>query len=256
MEGRQKIMRSLAICFLALTCCTQQQVLVVAVAQDQRPRVATNQVGQTETTKPGLADGVWSPALTGERRPLYRLHISDVLQLSFPFSPEFDQTITIQPDGYVALKGAGTLYAESQTLPEFQAATLLAYADTLNDPHVTIVLKEFDKPSFIVSGQVARPGKFELRSDTTVTQALAIAGGLNEEAKHSQVVLFRPASQQQVEAHLLNVKRMLNSRNLDEDVHLKPGDMLFVPQNSISKIRRYLPISSLGMYLNHSTTSQ
>jgi len=248
-------MRSLAIVFFALTCCTQQQVLVVAVAQDQRPRVAINEVGQTETTKPGVADGAWSPALTGERRPLYRLHTNDVLELNFPFSPEFNQTITIQPDGYIALKGAATLYAEGNTLPEFQAAALLAYAETLNDPQITVVLKEFEKPSFIVSGEVGRPGRFELRSDTTVTQALAIAGGLNEEAKHSQVVLFRPAQQKQVEARLLNVKKMLNSRNLDEDIHLKPGDMLFVPQNSISKIRRYLPISSLGMYLNHSTTS-
>src|SRR4051812_12868979 len=121
-------MRSLAIGFFALACCTQQQVLVVAVAQDQRPRVAINEVGPTETTKPGVADGVWSPALTGERRPLYRLHTSDVLEISFPFSPEFNQTITIQPDGYIALKGAGTLYAEGKTLPEFQAATLLSYA--------------------------------------------------------------------------------------------------------------------------------
>jgi polysaccharide export outer membrane protein len=183
------------------------------------------------------------------------LHISDVLELNFPFSPEFNQSSTIQPDGYVSLKGAATLYAEGKTLPEFHAAALLAYAETLNDPQITIVLKEFEKPSFIVSGQVGRPGRFELRSDTTVTEALAVAGGLNDEAKHSQVVLFRPAQQQQVEARLLNVKKMLNSRNLDEDIHLKPGDMLFVPQNSISKIRRYLPISSLGMYLNHSTTS-
>ena len=250
------MMRALTIVFLALACCTQQQVLVVAVAQDQRPRVAINQVGQAETTKPGVADGVWSPALTGERRPLYRLHTSDVLQMIFPFSPEFDQSITIQPDGYVALKGAGVVYAEGKTLPEFQAATVQAYAETLNDPQISVVLKEFDKPAFIVSGEVARPGKFELRSDTTVTQALAIAGGLNEEAKHSQVVLFRPAADQQVEARLLNVKRMLNSRNLDEDVHLKPGDMLFVPQNSISKIRRYLPISSLGMYMNRTSAAR
>jgi len=249
-------MRALTIGVLALACCLQRQVLVVAVAQDQRPRVAIVPAGQAETTKPGVADGVWSPALTGERRPLYRLRPSDVLQICFPLSPEYDQTLTVQPDGFVALKGTEPLYVVDKTLPEFRAAAELAYASTLNDPEVTVILKEFDKPSFVAAGEVTRPGKYELRSDTTVTEALAIAGGLTEQAKHSQVVLFRRASEQQVEARLLDVKKMLNSRNLAEDVHLKPGDMLFVPQNSISKIRRYLPVSNLGMYLNPSSAAR
>jgi mannose-6-phosphate isomerase-like protein (cupin superfamily) len=63
-------------------------------------------------------------------------------------------------------------------------------------------------------------------------------------------VLFRRSSEQEVEARLLDVKKMLKARNLDEDVHLKAGDMLFVPQNTISKIRRYLPVSNLSMYTN------
>jgi polysaccharide biosynthesis/export protein len=242
-------MRYLAISVLALACCVTQQVLVVAVAQDQRPRVAKVPSG-SETTNPGVADGAWSPALTGERRPLYRLCTSDTLQISFTFSPEFDQTVTVQPDGFVALKGAEPTYAEGRTLTEFRAAAELAYAGSLNDPEITVVLKEFNQPYFVASGEVTRPGKYDLRGDTTVTEALAIAGGMNEQAKHSQVVLFRHAPGHQVEARLLDVKKMLNTQDLAEDVRLKPGDMLFVPQNLISKIRRYLPVSSLGMYLN------
>ena len=86
-------MRALALAVLVFACCQQQQVFVVAVAQDQRPRVASTTAGRLETTKPGVADGVWSPALTGERRPLYRLQVSDVLQICFPLSPEFDQIV-------------------------------------------------------------------------------------------------------------------------------------------------------------------
>jgi protein involved in polysaccharide export with SLBB domain len=81
-----------------------------------------------------------------------------------------------------------------------------------------------------------------------VTEAVAIAGGFTGQAKHSQVVLFRHVSDDTVEAKLLNIKSMLSNRDLREDIHLRPGDMLFVPQNMISKIRRYLPVSSLGMY--------
>jgi protein involved in polysaccharide export with SLBB domain len=81
-----------------------------------------------------------------------------------------------------------------------------------------------------------------------VTEAVAIAGGLTARAKHSQIVLFRRVSDDLVESRLLDVKAMLESRNLAEDIHLRPGDFLFVPQNLISKIKQYLPTSSLSMY--------
>lgn len=89
-----------------------------------------------------------------------------------------------------------------------------------------------------------------MRDDITVTEAIAIAGGFSEQARHSQVVLFRRVSDDVVESRLLDVKAMMKSRNLREDMHLKPGDMVFVPQNTISKIRRYLPTSSLGTYMS------
>lgn len=63
-------------------------------------------------------------------------------------------------------------------------------------------------------------------------------------------MLFRHVSNETVEARVFNVKQMLGSRNLQEDPHLMPGDMVFVPQNKISKIQRYLPTSSMGTYLN------
>jgi polysaccharide export outer membrane protein len=186
----------------------------------------------------------------GERRPLYRVTSSDILELSFTFSPEYDQTIPVQPDGFIVLKDLGTMYAEGTTLPELQNAIRTAYSTVMKDPEVTIVLKEFDKPYFIAAGELTRPGKYDLRGDTTVTEAVAMAGGFNSQAKHSQVVLFRRMSDATVEARLLNVKRMMSVRNLNEDIHLKPGDLLFVPQNTISKLRKFLPGSNVSMYLN------
>jgi polysaccharide export outer membrane protein len=123
-----------------------------------------------------------------------------------------------------------------------------AYAGVLHDPEVSISLKEFDKPYFIVAGEVNHQGKFELRSDITVTEAVAVAGGLTPRAKHSQIVLFRRVSDDLVESRLLDMKSLLKSRMLREDIHLKPGDFVFVPQNLISKIKQYMPTSSLSMY--------
>ena len=233
-----------------LACCLMQQGPVVAAAQEQKSTLAGEQTGQAGTTKSGAADGVTSPALTGERRPLYRLRTSDVVEINFAFSPEFNQLSTVQPDGFIALKAVPQLYAEGTTSPELAEAVRRAYASILHDPEVTIVLKDFDKPYFIAVGEVGRPGKYELRSDTTVTEAVAIAGGVTPRAKHSQVVLFRRVSGDLVESHILNLKAMLNSRTLGEDIHLRPGDLLFVPQNLISKIRQYMPASSLSLYGN------
>jgi polysaccharide biosynthesis/export protein len=213
-------------CVLAFACCLTQQGLMVAAAQAQQPSVAVEQTGQAVTTKSGVAAGAGttSPTLTGARRPLYRLCKSDVVAIAFPFSPEFDQTATVQPDGYIALKGANQLPVEGMTVPQLEAAVARAYVGVLHDPQVTVVLQDFDKPYFIVGGEVNHPAKYELRSDISVTEAVAIAGGLTSRAKHSQIVLFRPVADDLVESHLLDVKAMMKSRTLAEDMHLKPGD--------------------------------
>jgi polysaccharide export outer membrane protein len=190
-----------------------------------------------------------TPALQ-ERNPRYRLRKGDTFDLDFALSPEFNQTVAVQPDGYVTLKGVGSIFVEGQTVPELTETVKAAYAKTLHDPVIAIALKNFEMPYFIASGQVAKPGKYELRSDLTVTEGVAIAGGFNDKAKHSQVVLFRPVPGGGYEAKLLNVKKLLASRNLSEDFQLQPGDMLYVPQSAMSKIRPFLPTSSMGAYYN------
>jgi len=52
------------------------------------------------------------------------------------------------------------------------------------------------------------------------------------------------------EARLLDVKKMLKSNNLKEDAHLRSGDFVFVPQNAISKIARYLAKPAMSMYVS------
>jgi polysaccharide export outer membrane protein len=183
-----------------------------------------------------------------ERNPRYRLRRGDSFDLDLAFSPEFNQTVSVQPDGYVSLKGVGSMFVEGQTVPELTAALKAAYATILHDPVIAVSLKDFEKPYFIASGQVQKPGKYDLRSDLTVTEAVAIAGGFNDKAKHSQVVLFRPVPGGGYEAKLLNIKKLLATRNLSEDVQLQPGDMLYVPQSAYSKIRPFLPTSSMGAY--------
>ena len=125
-----------------------------------------------------------------------------------------------------------------------------AYRGYLHDPQVAASLKDFERPYFIVGGEVGKPGKYELRSDTTVAEAVQIAGGLTPQSKHSQVVLFRRVNDDLMETRLINLKKMLNDRRLREDAHLLPGDLVYVPQNSISKIARFLSKPAVSMYMN------
>jgi polysaccharide export outer membrane protein len=241
------------------------QLCVAAFAQegktDPLPGASTNtsQTSQTgtgqgsfETTaaKSGKADGKGNPALGGERRPLYRLNRSDVVGLSFTLSPEFDQVITVQPDGFVSLKDAAPVLARGLTLEEFRLAVREAYSGYLHDPQVAVALKEFEHPYFVAGGEIGRPGKYELRTDTSIMEAVQIAGGFTHEAKHSQVILFRRVNDDLVEARVFNLKQMLKERTLSEMPSLRPGDMVFVPQNYISKIERFLTKPSLSMYLS------
>ena len=198
----------------------------------------------------GQADGMGNPRLGGERRPLYRLNRSDVVALSFTLSPEFDQTLTLQPDGYVALKDAGPVLAQGLTMEEFRRAVQLAYRGYLHDPQVAVALKEFEHPYFVAGGEVGKPGKYELRADTSIMEAVEIAGGFTHEARHSQVLLFRRVNDDLVEAHVFNLKKMLQEKSLGEASQLRPGDLVFVPQNSISKIERFLSKPSLSMYVS------
>jgi polysaccharide export outer membrane protein len=173
-----------------------------------------------------------------------------VVEVRFTFSPEFDQILTVQPDGFISPKAVGELVAEGLTVAELRDSIRQAYAPMLRDPEVSVMLRDFERPFFLAGGQVARPGKYELRSPITVTEAIAIAGGFTDQSKHSQVVLFRKVTDGVVETHVFNIKTMLAARNLDEDVDLKAGDMLFVPQNRISKIKKFLPVSSLSAFLS------
>lgn len=250
--------RFIAIALLALQCGS------VALAQDDTQKDLsegkhTSQSGvtgagaggsSTTAAKPGGADGMGNPLLGGDRRPLYRLRPSDVVEISFTVAPEFNQTLTVQPDGYVMLKDAGMVGVQGLNLQQFSDAVQKAYQGSLHDPQVAVSLKDFERPYFVVGGEVGRPGKYELRSDTTVAEAVQIAGGLTQQSKHSQVVLFRRVNDDLVETRLINLKRMLKERHLNEDAHLQPGDLLFVPQNALSKIARFLTKPAVGMYMN------
>lgn len=201
----------------------------------------TSLLAQGGTQVPGQTD-------IQHRDARYRLAASDVIALTFPLTPEFDQTINIEPDGFASLTGTGDIRLAGLTTDESVAAIRTAYADILHDPIITIELKDFNKPYFIVGGDVGRPGKYDLRGDTRATEAIAIAGGFNDASKHSKVLLFRKVNNDWYEVKPLDLKRILQGHNVSEDPEIQPGDMIYVPQNTLSKVKKFIPTSGIGTY--------
>lgn len=236
-------MKTLTICLFALF-----GSFVLGNPSDLMGQAPVNSSMPASHTSVNLDDPHEASPTLSERNPRYQLRKSDTLELEFALAPEFNQTVSVQPDGYVTLKGAGSLHVEGQTVPELTATFDKAYTGILHNPMITVSLKDFEKPYFIAAGQVTKPGKYDLRSSITVAEGVAIAEGFNEKAKHSQVVLFHPLPSGGFEAKLLNVKKLLSSRNLSEDIYLQPGDMIYVPQNAYSKFERYIPTANLGAY--------
>ena len=190
----------------------------------------TTPAGSENSEHPGFA----------QRNPRYQLNLSDVLMITFALSPEFNQKVTVQPDGYISLQSAGSIRVVGLTVPQAVEAIKKAYGKVLHDPIVDVDLLDFQKPYFVVTGQGGKPGQYDLRYNLTVTEAIALAGGFMPTAK-SRVYLYHRSDTGWVEAQELNLSDFLHGKNVAEDVGVRPGDMIFVPENKITKVRKYIP---------------
>ena len=224
-------------------------MLALPVGAQQKPGESVREVAAAVPASSGdVTDAVASdnPVLKS-RYPRYQVQAGDILQVDFSYTPDYNQVVTVQPDGYISLRDVGDTHVEGKTVPEMIQTLRDAYAKILNDPAISVVLKNFELPYFVVGGRVQRPGKYELRTDTTLTEGISMAGGFTDASKLSEVLLFRRGANNWVDVKKFNVKKMINSRDAAEDVRLQPGDMIIVPQNILSKIKGFvIPRATIG----------
>jgi len=204
--------------------------LAQAYSQDRRP-----------TVPPRLG--------TFGNEPRYVLVPGDVFEIQYRYTPEFNQTVTVQPDGYVSLEIGGDVKVAGRNLDQVRKIILAFAAKRLAEPEVIVVLKEFQKPYVVVAGEVVQPGKFELREKVTAVQAVLLAGGFKDSAKSSQILVFRKLNGETAEVKVLNFKTLKRTSDLENDLTLQPGDMILVPRNRLSKIERYVRLASLTTFL-------
>lgn len=185
-------------------------------------------------------------------RARYTIKAGDKMDVDFRYTPELNQSVTVQPDGYVTLETVGEIKVSGLTVAEATHLITLKSSVHLKDPRVTLTLKEFHKPYFVVAGEVEHPGRFDMDEPTTALQAVLEAGGMAADGRSSQVIVFRRINQQDDEVRVLNFHKVTSQRDLEHDMMLEPGDIILVPRDRISKIDRVIHAANTGAFFDPS----
>jgi polysaccharide export outer membrane protein len=196
-----------------------------------------------------LTSFAWSQSsATLKTRPMYEIHLGDVIALEYRYTPEYNEQVTVQPDGYVYLQTCGQVKVAGLTVEQAKQAITEKASSRLKDPEINLTLKQFQTPYIVVAGQVEKPGRYELREETTALQAVLEAGGMDKDARSSQVLVFRKINGDEAEVKVLDLHSIHSTKDLEHDTVLQSGDMLLVPRNRFSKFERVVKLSNLGAY--------
>ena len=196
-----------------------------------------------------LQVSVWADVQL-HHRPHYTLHIGDVITLNYRLTPQFNQTVTVQPDGCVDLEIVGDVHVAGLTLNQVHERIVKQASTLLNHPELAVTLKHFQQPYVVVAGEVEKPGKIPLYEDTTALQAILLAGGFKPAARDTRVILFRHINGDSSEVRCLNLHKITKRAQLERDIVLEPGDMLLVTPNRLAHFSRFMKAANLGVYLN------
>jgi polysaccharide export outer membrane protein len=98
----------------------------------------------------------------------------------------------------------------------------------VKDPEATVVVKEINSRRVFVTGEVEKPGVYQLTSRLSVLQLIAMAGGLKEYAKKDRIVVLRLELGREVRHHF-DYNKVLEGKEPTQNLELRPGDTVVVP---------------------------
>ena len=180
-----------------------------AYAAEAAPAVASQTVPQTE----------------------YAIGVDDVLEINIIQPDPRVTTLTVAPDGCITFPYIGNVMVKDKTLTQVQEEVQSRLANGyLNYPVVTAALKESRSRRFFVYGEVNKPGPYPLEENLTVLRGISMAGGFTKFGSASRVKVLRPKPKSfSYETLKVDLKRVMNG-NDNEDVAIKPGDMIVVSE--------------------------
>jgi polysaccharide biosynthesis/export protein len=166
----------------------------------------------------------------------YRIQPGDQLAIDFYLNSEFNDNVTVQPDGRVVLRLVGPVQASGLSPGQLAGSINQAYSRELKNPSATVHLQNMPSRQVFVQGQVNHPGAFALQPGMTALQAIASAGGHTDEAAMNNVVLIRRDSCGHADGSKLDLASASETPDKGEDVMLMPHDTLVVPRSKIANV--------------------
>jgi polysaccharide export outer membrane protein len=158
----------------------------------------------------------------------YRIGPEDVLDISVWKNAELTRTVAVRPDGRISMPLLNDIDAANLTPMELRAILAKGYSQFVNEAEVSVIVREIHSFKVTVMGMVRTPGRFELHSQATALDALALAGGFSEFAKRDRIVVFRSNGRGGQTRFGLNYVGILDS-GADDNFIVRPGDIIVVP---------------------------
>jgi protein involved in polysaccharide export with SLBB domain len=169
----------------------------------------------------------------------YQIKIGDTLDIRFYKTPELNVEVPVRSDGKISLELLGDIQAAGLA-PRDLAATLTdRYSQELTEPRVTVIVRGFGGQVFVTGDGVARPSAINYADGLTALQAIAAAGGMNEIARRSNVVLIRREGTEW-KGYTLDLRKPLEGEDFVQDARLQATDIVYVPRKRISNVNLFV----------------
>jgi polysaccharide export outer membrane protein len=172
------------------------------------------------------------------KAPEYRIVPGDELRFDFgpglgPAPMEVIHDVVVRPDGRVTLYPVGDVVAAGRTPLELQASVLQLFSAELRQPRITVEVVKAVGNEVHVLGRVKHPGSFPVGPFTTLLQALAAAGGFEDDAARNSVLVMHRSGLNSVGVARIKVDRLLKGAG---DVPLSRFDIIYVPRSTIGNL--------------------
>lgn len=160
--------------------------------------------------------------------PGYVIGPADVLSIVFWRDKDMTADVTVRPDGKITLPLLNEVAAGGYTPEQLRTRIAEAASAFVEEPNLTIVVKEVRSRNVFITGNVAKPATYPLTGEMTVLQLIAVSGGLLEYADAKNIVVIR-SENGRPQYLKFNYKDVVRQKSVAQNVVLKPGDTVVVP---------------------------
>lgn len=198
-------------------------VLFVSVAQTQT-KPAPAAPSQGTTTRPAAAAAA-SVTLPSD----YVIGANDVLEITYRDEKEMTGDRLVRPDGKITIPILGDVDVMGATPEQVKERLEKISAALFKKPTITVGVKAINSRKVSITGYVETPGQYDIIGPMDVVELISLAGGLREFTDGKNITIIRTEGGKQT-AFRFNYKEVLERKNLDQNIQLKPGDRVLVPE--------------------------